>query len=656
MSDGVTVRLLGPVEAGREGAWLRPGTPQQRLVLGLLALRAGFVVPTGELIDAVWDDAPPRSARNSIQVLLANLRKTLPGNLGAALVRRGDGYQFEAGPDGVDVQRFRCLVGKARRAGAGPAAVAGFDQALALWRGPALADAAATERASLIRSGLDGERLAAVQDRLGTLLACGRHADAATELESLLAEHPLSEGQAGMLMLALYRCGRQADALEVFRGLRARLVGDLGIEPGPELQRLQQRILAHDPDLAARPATAGVAAISGPGGEGAAPGGPGTAPEGPGTAPGGPGTAPGSPGTAHYGPGTVPGSPGTAHCGPGGVLGGQAPAGSAGQGPGQRAGLPWPVIPRQLPAAAPHLVGRSGELESLTALLNRAGENASAVPISVIGGAAGVGKTALALQWAHQAAGRFPDGQLYVNLRGVGSSRPPATPAEVLGGFLGALQAPAGWSRCSLDAQAALYRSLLSGRRMLVVLDNARDAGQVRPLLPGSPGCMALVTSRSRLTGLVAEGAHTLSLDVLSDEESRLLLARRLGPARLAAEPAAASEVARLCAQLPLALSIAAARLATRPWLSLATLAAQLRDTQGRLSALAAGDPAGLLRVYAGSQPDGWDTGERLPAEHRPAYEQPLTAEAAAHRRPGRAHARPSRCCLRYGRPGQAAV
>jgi tetratricopeptide (TPR) repeat protein len=251
--------------------------------------------------------------------------------------------------------------------------------------------------------------------------------------------------------------------------------------------------------------------------------------------------------------------------------------------------------------AARHFAGRAGALTVLARLAAEAGgaDGAGrAMVISVIEGTAGIGKTALAVHFAHQVAGDFPDGQLYVNLRGFDPAGPPMTPAEAVRIFLDALGVRAGQLPASLDAQAGLYRSLLAGRRMLVLLDNARDAGQVRPLLPASPGCLVLVTSRSQLTGLAAaEGAMPLALDLLTGEEAKELLAARLGGDRLAADPAAAQELIGLCARLPLALAIAAARAATQPALPLADLAAELRDAGGRLDALDVGDAAASVRA-----------------------------------------------------------
>jgi tetratricopeptide (TPR) repeat protein/transcriptional regulator with XRE-family HTH domain len=257
------------------------------------------------------------------------------------------------------------------------------------------------------------------------------------------------------------------------------------------------------------------------------------------------------------------------------------------------------VVPRQLPATVAYFTGRAGELAALARMLDQAGGDApGTVVISAIGGTPGVGKTALAIHWAHQVAQRYPDGQLYVNLRGFGPPGQPVPAAEVIRAFLDALGVAPERIPPSLDAQAGLYRSLLADQRMLVVLDNACDAGQVRPLLPGSGGSLVIVTSRSQLAGLaVSDGAHLITLDVPAAPEARQMLTARLGTGRAAAEPEAIAEITDLCACLPLALAIAAARAAARPSLPLATLAAELRDAASRLDALDAGDPAASVRA-----------------------------------------------------------
>jgi tetratricopeptide (TPR) repeat protein/DNA-binding XRE family transcriptional regulator len=269
----------------------------------------------------------------------------------------------------------------------------------------------------------------------------------------------------------------------------------------------------------------------------------------------------------------------------------QQPGGGTDAGAGR--GRP---VPAQLPADVAGFVGRADQLGRLTKLLD-SGDQPGAVVISAIAGTAGVGKTALAVHWAHQALDRFPDGQLYVNLRGFDPAGTAATPAEVVRSFLDALDVPAQRVPAGLDAQTALYRSLLADRRMLVLLDNARDAEQVRPLLPGTPGCLVLVTSRNQLTGLIAgAGALPLPLDLLAPDEARDLLARRIGMDRVAAEPAAVDEIIERCAWLPLALAIVAARAATQPELPLAALAAELRRLHSRLDTLATGDPGTDVR------------------------------------------------------------
>jgi tetratricopeptide (TPR) repeat protein/transcriptional regulator with XRE-family HTH domain len=257
------------------------------------------------------------------------------------------------------------------------------------------------------------------------------------------------------------------------------------------------------------------------------------------------------------------------------------------------------TVPRQLPAAVPDFTGRAAELETLTRILNEAGAGApGTVVISAIGGTAGVGKTALALHWAHQVADRFGDGQLYVNLRGFDPTDTPVSPAVAIRAFLDALGVPTGRIPPSPDAQAGQYRNLVADKRMLVVLDNARDEQQVRPLLPAGAGSLVIVTSRNQLTALAAaDGARLVSLDVLSHADAVELLTTRIGTARSAAEADAIAEIAALCACLPLALTVAAARAAARPRFPLTALAAELRDAAARLDALDSGDAEVSIRA-----------------------------------------------------------
>jgi NB-ARC domain len=275
------------------------------------------------------------------------------------------------------------------------------------------------------------------------------------------------------------------------------------------------------------------------------------------------------------------------------------PAGTRGCGP-RRGSVRTTARPRPPAATGVNRCARglrtavywSAELAVLTGVLDSHAQAGGSVVISAIGGTAGVGKTALAVYWAHQVAHRFPDGQLYVNLRGFDPSGQVMDPAEAVRRFLDALGVPPERTPVDVDAQVALYRSQLAGKRVLVVLDNARDTAQVRPLLPGAPGCLVVVTSRNHLTGLIAaDGAHPVTLDLLTVEEARQLLAQRLGADRVAAEPAAVDEIITRCARLPLALALAAARAAVRPQGGLRVLAEVLRDISHRWQTLTGGDP-----------------------------------------------------------------
>jgi tetratricopeptide (TPR) repeat protein/transcriptional regulator with XRE-family HTH domain len=261
-----------------------------------------------------------------------------------------------------------------------------------------------------------------------------------------------------------------------------------------------------------------------------------------------------------------------------------------------------PGVPRQLPAPVRHFAGRENELKALTGLLDQAGAQVpGTVVISAIGGTAGVGKTALAVHWAHQVASSYPDGQLYVNLRGYDPGQP-MFPAEALAGFLRALGVPGQDIPAEQDERSALFRSLVAGRRMLIILDNARAAEQVRPLLPATPACMAVVTSRDSLAGLVArDGALRMELDLFSLSDSVALLRTLIG-GRVDADPDAAATLASQCSRLPLALRIAAELAAARPAVNLACLAGELADAQQRLDILnAGGDPHTAIRAVFSS-------------------------------------------------------
>ncbi|MEU6201509.1 BTAD domain-containing putative transcriptional regulator [Streptomyces sp. NPDC047061] len=532
--------MLGPVRAWHGEQELDLGSRQQRVVLAALLLRHPRPITMGELVDAVWGEQPPNAAASVVRTYVSRLRKVLEtgrdkGGSPQVLLSANDGYLVRVPRDALDRDVFTERAGEAKRLlAAGEVATAGqlMHAALGLWAGAPLAGLpgpfALTERARLTE-----ERLSALEARLDIDLRLGRHADVIGELTSLSREHPLRERLWHLLMLALYRSGRQADALAVYRGSRRTLVTELGIEPGAPSRDLHNRILAADPSLDLVPPS----------------------------------------GRSMPTPPTAPGA------GPDEAGSRVAPRGSAA------------ARPAQLPTDLATFAGRSHDLERIRALLPHGGTSPDSVVICAIGGMAGIGKTTLAVHWAHEVAHRFPDGQLYINLRGFDPNGTVVAPQEAIRVFLDAFGVRPERIPAGLDAQAALYRSLLAERRMLILLDNARDTDQIRPLLPGTPGSLVIVTSRNRLNGLVVgEGAHALSLNLMEPDEAHDFLARRIGVQRLTAEPQASDEIIERCSRLPLALAIVAARAATHPQFSLAAIAGELRDSIDSLDAFSGGD------------------------------------------------------------------
>lgn len=477
------IRILGPVEIVDGDRRLLVRASKQRALLAALILRAGQVVSTGELAERIWGDDPPSSARLTIQGYVLRLRRALDGFEGVSIVTEPPGYRLCADPETIDLCRFERLLADGRPR-----------DALALWRGEPLAD---VESESLRRD--ETPRLVelwelAVERRIDTDLAAGRHAELIGELTGLVAAHPLREKLRAQLMLALYRAGRQADALEAYRDARRTLVSELAVDPGPELRRLERAILVADPALDLAP------------------------------------------------------------------------------------DLGTERRPRMLPPVVPRLVGRDAEVARLL--------TPGSPPVFAVAGMAGVGKTALVVHAAHLLRDRHPDGQLYIDLGGAGDHPIEATAA--LDRFLRLLGQWAGRIPASLDERSALLRDRLANRRTLLVLDNAVDEAQVRPLLPGEPGCTVLITSRARLSGL--DCACLIDLDVLAAEHAVDLLTGVIGEDRTRTEPDAARTLVGQCGFLPLAVRIAAARLASRPAWTLGSLAGQLADEHHRLDRLTAGD------------------------------------------------------------------
>jgi DNA-binding SARP family transcriptional activator/predicted ATPase len=488
---GLEFGVLGPVEVRSGGEPVAIGGGRERFVLATLLLDAGRPVSAARLVDALWDE-PPRSAKAQLHNIVSRLRRVV-----GVIRTTATGYELRIPDDALDLLRFRTLVAaglRARAAGDTAAAADLLGRALAWWRGPALADIP-HELAATVRHGLGEERLAAAEARADAQLALGRYADALGELTELLTEHPYREHLYRARMIALLGVGRRADALETYRLARRTLVDGLGIEPGPALRELEQRVLR---------------------GEGVPPG----------------------------------------------------------PGAGNR------VVARQLPPLTAVLTGRDELVAELRDLLT--GPPAGGPVLAVLVGPGGVGKTTVALAAAGQAAAVFTGGQLYADLRGGRE-----TPHTVVGRFLHALGVRQSKLPADTGERLAMYQGLLARTRTLVVLDDAADEGQVRELLPSDPGCAALVTSRRRLD---VPGAVRWTVPVLTRDAALELLARIVGPARVAAEPDAAADLAAVCGQLPLAVSIVAGRLAVRPDWTLAEFRERLGRERDRLDELAVGD------------------------------------------------------------------
>jgi len=561
----VQVRLLGPVELWGPHGHVDLGSPQQRCVFTVLAMTPRQTVSVDALVDRVWGEQTPRNVRTVLYTYVSRLRGLLRqasgGNGRAVLRRRDGGYALEVDPEQVDLHLARRLATDARAAGntadGAHRAARLLAQACALWSGAPLAGVA-SDWAERVRVGLEHERRALLTERFEAAIRVGQHDAVIGPLSESLAAYPLTESLAALLMLALHRAGRDAEALEVYGQIRRRMVDELGGEPGTGLQRLHEQILRRDPELDARP--------------------------GPGRAPArrtGAGLAIGSrllpldPAGGTGGPATLLAPPTRSGAG-GPAAGGAEPPGTA---------APWLSL-CQLPPEVWPFVGRDRPAGQLAAAV-RPDRPRRAVAVVTVTGLPGSGKTALATRVAHRLREHFPDGQWHVRLGGVDT---PRDPARVLGELLEASGIDPRAVPAGLERRSVALRARVADRRVLILLDDAADAAQVRPLLPGTAGAAVLVTSRRLLAGLAGTGG--VRLGPLGPARAVELLGQLAGPDRVAAEPDAAGEISAACGRLPLPLRIAGARLAARPEWSLERFAARLRDRRRRLDELAVGDLA----------------------------------------------------------------
>ncbi|GIG92297.1 AfsR/SARP family transcriptional regulator [Plantactinospora endophytica] len=483
------------------------GGPRQRTVLAMLSLSPDRVVSVDRLFDALWGGRPPTTGRTQVAICIAGLRKCFrkAGIEGEVVRTVPSGYVLVSQGNRIDAVEFQTKVNQAQALvtdGDLNGAVDLLGQALALWRGRALSDVAGDVVESAAVQ-LEEQRFTAYEQFLELRLRLGQHRELVGDLTTLVDERPLREHTRALLMLALYRSGRRAEALEVFRKGRRLYIDELGLEPGATLQRLHAACLRGE----AAPSL------------------------------------------------------------------GEQPAAPTGRGN---------VVPAQLPRSLSVFVGRAEEQETLDELLTRRSADGP-LPLGVISGPAGIGKSALAVQWARQHADAFPDGQLYADLRAYGSDGEPGSVEPVLARFLRALGVPADAMPAQLADRVALYCSLVNNRRLLLVLDNADSLAQVELLLPGSGTCCALLTTRRHHD---LAGAIGVRLGRLRSAETVELLRATVGPSRVDADPAATALLGEQCEGLPLAVTVAATRLAAREHWTMPRMVARLADPDRRLGEL----------------------------------------------------------------------
>lgn len=519
-------QLLGPLTLVAEGRELSVGGPRERAVLAMLLLERGRLVPIYRLVDALWGDSPPISARGQVHICVSVLRRRFATAGGQSVIEtRRPGYVLRLGDARCDLDEFIRLTAEGRgQAAANHHELAAdlLQAALSLWRGEPFADV----DSDLVRAavlGLTELRVSAIEDWLDACLMLGRHDDVCREISVLVADYPLRERLRTQQVTALYRAGRVADSLNAYRQARDTFVEELGLEPSPRFQWLERAVLTHDAALGAPEA--------------------------------------------------------------------YRPAQS----------VTVSVAPQQLPPGTGDFTGREELVAQLQAIVRPEGMTPQ---VAVVSGPAGAGKTTLAVHAAHSVRDTFPDGQLFADLHGAGARS--VTPAWVLERFLQALGLAGTAIPAVVEDRIMLYRSLISGRRLLVVLDDAADEQQVSELLPATAGCATIVTSRRRLTGI--GGARHVEVGLL-DTGDAIELLKALAGARIQAVDETTRLLASLCGGLPLALRIAASRLAARPHWTVTDLVARLGDESGRLDELIHG---GLgVRSSIALSYDGLDQGSR---------------------------------------------
>lgn len=525
-------RMLGPLEIWSGSDWTGISAGKWRALLACMLLKSPQIVPIETLIFELWRDTPPPTATNLVSIYVTQLRRAIGDPQGRVLIRREPGYQLKTDPDDTDLRQFEQLAARGREALAGgdaETAASLLAQAEALWRGGFLADVPPSALVSGESERSAELRMSAAELRIAAHLGCGRCTEVIPELRSLVVEHPLRERLWLLLMRALSDAGRHAESLSVYGQVRSVISEELGVDPGPELQELYAELLgsqAPSPRKRHHARQATLADIAGtPVGE-----------------------APVTPDPAE----------------------------------------PTATRPAQLSADIGDFTGRATQVSLLCEALTRPDGTSGpgTVRIAVVAGAAGVGKTILAVHAAHQVRELFPDGQLYADLRG--ASTDPMAPGEALARFLRDLGLDGEKIPEDDQERAALYRTRLTGRRMLILLDNAKDAAQVRPLLPGTAACAVLVTTRNRTPYLVS--TRFVDLNTLREAEALELFSRIVGHDRTGAEPDGTAEVLLACSGLPLAIRICGTRLATRAQWRIATMADRLRDERRRLDELKVGD------------------------------------------------------------------